>query len=1261
MYLDYEPRGGIKKIFECREREVILSGPAGTGKAQPFDSAVWTPFGPISMGEVRIGETLLHPDGGRREVLEIHPQGDQDVYRLTFSGGASTECTLDHLWEVFWIGGKIPCVQSAVRTTAELLLDYKVGKFHSKYWIRQSLPVSFEPFGPLKDLVDVPPYVLGVLLGDGHLRNGSITFSTGDPALVDAVAAELGVGYVIHSYSRFNYQICRDGNTSYWRRSRAKVGYLSTTASGKIMARLRIPGTDKQRYLGSFTSVAGAQSAIDSLSETAFNDAERRGFGLWNAIAELGLEGKHSWDKFIPLQYKRNSLSVRLAVLQGLLDTDGTVDRGSNCMPSYTTVSLQLVLDVKEIVESLGGICSISANRKTGGRVVYTARLRLNDNKSLFRLPRKRDLVKDRKWPVKRILKEIVHLGRKPCQCITISDPNGLYLTDDFIVTHNSRGSLEKLHWINEEYPGVRTAMVRKSRKSLTQSGMITYTQKVLPSVNYVPFHGERQQYEYPNGSILAVGGLDDPSKLFSSEWDVIFIQQAEELDLEDWASLKRGLRSWKMPYQQLYGDCNPGPPDHWIKQRQASGDLVVLDTIHEDNPELYNGYCPVHNCIEPGWTCRGTEYMKNLDSLPGALYLRLRKGLWASAEGAIYEKSWERATHVIDRFVTTPLTEDQVPKEWTRYWVIDFGYRNPFVWQAWAEDPDGRLFRYKEIYRTQVTVRDHCKRILEITAKEPKPSAVICDHDAEDRATFEQETGLKTRGAYKAVIPGIQAVETRLRKDSLEMPQIFFLRDSLIDLDSELLNVHKPTCTEAEIENYVWDTSAGRRKGEEPLKKNDHGCFIAGTSINTQRGVISIEKVLISDFVLTREGYRRVLVAGCTDLRASVSTVLLSNGQKLTGTRDHPIWVVGKGFIRLDALRYYDTLLDECGFLPSQTEKPNQDTGLSAFGLMGSSIDVIQKGGPKQIVNTFAVELGTQRLDSVLCTETSGGSTEDESKKGLMSTTQMVISIIIGFLTSNSFHGQNTNNVMRRKLGNVVDFVGNLFLKKNVRLFSRRPQFGIVVRQELRGIVNTVSGLGGLKNFVILKRLVRFVESLFGLVNHLRSFVGIIADRNFGLGLMWMPSTAFANFAVGNSCVINTFEGGRESSVPVDARAEHVENLRLEYARPAKPGLRSFHPAQSVSVPCCVLTVTEEKIKVPVYNLTVDGSPEYFANGVLVHNCDAMRYLVCFVDDVAIVKPQVFDIISVTKEGVDPTRDLPLEQPSPFRVGSGYTSWDEY
>ena len=364
--------------------------------------------------------------------------------------------------------------------------------------------------------------------------------------------------------------------------------------------------------------------------------------------------------------------------------------------------------------------------------------------------------------------------------------------------TGKSRACLEKVHLQALKYPGLRGLLTRKTLASLTATGLVTFREKVLHAREDVSFYGgskaEPAHFRYPNGSRLVVGGLDNPRKVMSSEYDVVYVQEAIDLAEDDWESLTTRLRNGVMPYQQLLADTNPGSAHHWLKACGDAGRTLLLNSRHEDNPAVTPAYLAI------------------LDALSGVRKERLRFGRWASAEGMIFS-DYDPRVHLLDSLTIGPT--------WQRWLAVDFGYTNPFVCQWWAEDPDGRLYLYREIYRTQRLVEDHARQIRAYLDKEPRVAGIVCDHDAEDRATLERHLGLRTKAADKAVSSGLQAVMARLKVQPDGRARIFFVREAVVERDPALVEAKRPACTIEEIDGYVWEGGLARQKT--PVKKNDH------------------------------------------------------------------------------------------------------------------------------------------------------------------------------------------------------------------------------------------------------------------------------------------------------------------------------------------------------------------------------------------------------------------------------------------------------
>lgn len=385
--------------------------------------------------------------------------------------------------------------------------------------------------------------------------------------------------------------------------------------------------------------------------------------------------------------------------------------------------------------------------------------------------------------------------------------------------TGKSVGGLMKVHLACMAKEKVRALIVRKTHASLTSSTLVTFKEKVAAEAlakGMLHFYGGSAQepaaFRYNNGSTILVGGLDKASRLLSTEFDLIFVDEAIEVTDEDLDTLITRLRNGVLSYQQMIMATNPGAPTHHLKRRADDGRCKLLYSQHEDNPRFYDGTT---------WTQEGIEYLSGLDSLKGPRYQRMRWGKWVAAEGQIFE-DFDPAIHVIDKF--------KIPDEWPLYITIDFGYTNPFVAQWWRVDGDGRLYLTREIYHSKTLVEEHARRILnqmEKYKREPRPY-LIADHDAEDRATLMKHLGgLYVNKAKKDVSRGLQAVQKRFEKQPDGKPRIFFFRDALLWEDKSLREAGKPTCTVDEIPDYIWDNTgaAGKAPKEAPLKVNDHGC----------------------------------------------------------------------------------------------------------------------------------------------------------------------------------------------------------------------------------------------------------------------------------------------------------------------------------------------------------------------------------------------------------------------------------------------------
>jgi phage terminase large subunit len=312
----------------------------------------------------------------------------------------------------------------------------------------------------------------------------------------------------------------------------------------------------------------------------------------------------------------------------------------------------------------------------------------------------------------------------------------------------------------------------------------------------------------YRNGSELVIGGLDDPTKVMSSEYDVIFIDEATEITETDWESCMSRLRNNRIPYQQIIAAVNPGAPTHWLNQRANKGQMRRLVTRHEHNPAYFDQKSGV-------WTEQGQNYLRILDRLTGVRRMRLLDGIWAQAEGVIYDE-FDATVHVL---------KEDLPWSSFRKFVgsIDWGFTHAGVIQVWGIDHDGRMILVHEVFMTERTIDWWLEQAKQLR-QQYRVEVFVCDSARPDYIMQMKKSGVPAVEAYKAVDIGIQAVKQRLIAAGDGRPRLLLMHDALKERDEKLVEAKRPWATAQEFDSYVWKKTADGRAKEEPVKENDDG-----------------------------------------------------------------------------------------------------------------------------------------------------------------------------------------------------------------------------------------------------------------------------------------------------------------------------------------------------------------------------------------------------------------------------------------------------
>lgn len=380
-----------------------ISMPPGTQKCQPLYSKILTPNGFIAMRDVKIGTKVISGTGNVATVLSISPRKKRPIYEITFDDGSKTRCSDNHLWTVQTRDDRRRKNKDGSEKYRTIELRQMLHNFRVENGKRCNYSIDYVPKIDFerKERLEIDPYFLGVLIGDGSITNGNMNITTKDMDLLERVKMNVPMEY------EFVY--------------RGKYGYSIKT-------------------------------------NTYYSQGKSK---LRKSLEKYGLKGLGAKEKHIPKEYLYANYEDRLWLLRGLMDTDGyAAEKCTNC--SYATISKQLAIDVKELVNSLGGYANITkgkAGYKKDGEYIrcndcYTVTIGFSENQpNPFYINRKANRYKPKRKVLKRFITNIQYIGPEECQCIYIDDESHLYITDNYIITHNT--TLEKFFasWIIGRHP----------------------------------------------------------------------------------------------------------------------------------------------------------------------------------------------------------------------------------------------------------------------------------------------------------------------------------------------------------------------------------------------------------------------------------------------------------------------------------------------------------------------------------------------------------------------------------------------------------------------------------------------------------------------------------------------------------------------------------------------------------------------------------------------------------------------------------------
>lgn len=612
---------------------------------------------------------------------------------------------------------------------------------------------------------------------------------------------------------------------------------------------------------------------------------------------------------------------------------------------------------------------------------------------------------------------------------------------------------------------------------------------------------------------------------------------------------------------------ANPGSSGHrWVKSRfiDPAPAMTPFRTQHGDT----RMYVPAR--LDENPHLDQDEYRKRLMALDPVMRRAMLEGDWDILLGDVRFPQWRRHLHVVEP-EEYPIDIADHP----RAVGVDYGVADPFAAVWGARMPDDTLLIYREAVETDLTAAEQAQLILDLEVEGERaprrPLPVAADRSMWNRTG---RSGAKLPSGDDRPDPGSIAFDyykrfgSALRKSNSDRLAGWAMIDSLLrprpcdghcgveECEGHPRLLVYSTCTNLIADLAALPRSKSNPEDAETTGVDDHTCLVAGTLVDTSHGPTPIESINAGDKVWTRAGLRRVDAAGMTGRDREVGTVVLSNGQTITGTPDHPVWVEGHGWRPLNALRYLDILR---AWTPQSASQSSSEASSSAA-------TPTPKPKPNDAISSPVSQTDSEASSDSTRKSGSTPTASTGSRTATTCTTRTATTSTTTPTTSNSSAAPTTSG----STGKVKS--GSSGGAKPSRSLSSTHALGTGQRPASHSTASWEGshGRGGSLNLGSARTAV--------------TSSSLVTDRQ---GLASAPTTARRRR---DEC---------PESTTFPATAPSVE--------PSSPSTSTPRPRP---VPVHVLVPYSPRPSADVYNLAVEGESEFFANGVLVHNCDALRYL---------------------------------------------------